>query len=64
MALVAGTQLGRHKTLGLLAVGGMGEVYRAHERNISRNRARWPGLVLSVRISMIMVTLLKTFSRS
>ena len=39
MALSAGTQLGRHKTLGLLGVGGMGEVYRAHDTRLGRDVA-------------------------
>src|SRR5271169_4747958 len=39
MPLAAGTELGSHKILALLGVGGMGEVYKAHDTKLRRDVA-------------------------
>jgi serine/threonine protein kinase/Tol biopolymer transport system component len=39
MALTAGTRLGSYEILSLLGVGGMGEVYRAHDTKLNRDVA-------------------------
>jgi Tol biopolymer transport system component len=39
MPLPAGTELGTHKILALLGVGGMGEVYQAHDTKLRRDVA-------------------------
>src|SRR6201981_149249 len=39
MALTIGTQLGSHEIIGLLGVGGMGEVYRARDTKLKRDVA-------------------------
>jgi serine/threonine protein kinase/Tol biopolymer transport system component len=39
MALTAGIQLGPYEVLSLLGVGGMGEVYRAHDSKLNRDVA-------------------------
>jgi len=37
MALSAGTPLGPYEILSLIGVGGMGEVYRAHDKRLNRD---------------------------
>jgi len=39
MPLPAGTELGTHKILALIGVGGMGEVYKAHDTKLRRDVA-------------------------
>jgi len=39
MPLPAGTELGTHKILTLIGVGGMGEVYKAHDTKLRRDVA-------------------------
>ncbi len=39
MPLAAGTELGTHEILSLIGVGGMGEVYQAHDSNLRRDVA-------------------------
>src|ERR1043166_5705957 len=39
MSLVAGTRLGPYEILGPIGAGGMGEVYRAHDRQLGRDVA-------------------------
>src|ERR1700730_9889668 len=39
MRLAAGTELGTHEILALIGVGGMGEVYQAHDSNLRRDVA-------------------------
>ena len=39
MPLAAGTELGTHKLLALIGVGGMGEVYKAHDTKLRRDVA-------------------------
>ena len=39
MPLPAGTELGTHKILALIGVGGMGEVYQAHDSKLGREVA-------------------------
>ena len=39
MALAAGTHLGTYQVIGLIGVGGMGEVYRAHDPSLKRDVA-------------------------
>ena len=39
MTLAAGTRLGNYEVIGLLGVGGMGEVYRAHDTKLGREVA-------------------------
>jgi Tol biopolymer transport system component len=39
MPLPAGTELGTHKILALIGVGGMGEVYKAHDTKLGRDVA-------------------------
>jgi len=39
MPLAAGTELGTHKILALLGIGGMGEVYQAHDTKLRRDVA-------------------------
>src|SRR6202521_5793075 len=39
MPLPAGTELGTHKILTLIGVGGMGEVYQAHDSKLGRDVA-------------------------
>src|ERR1019366_3115170 len=39
MPLSTGTELGTHKILALLGVGGMGEVYQAHDTKLRRDVA-------------------------
>src|ERR1700676_5071231 len=39
MPLAAGTELGTHKILALIGVGGMGEVYQAHDSKLRRDVA-------------------------
>jgi serine/threonine protein kinase len=39
MALAAGTRLGAYEITALIGAGGMGEVYRAHDRKLDRNVA-------------------------
>ena len=38
MALAIGTQLGSHEITALLGKGGLGEVYRARDLNLKRDR--------------------------
>src|SRR6187200_3397218 len=39
MAISAGTKLGPYEISGILGIGGMGEVYRAHDRRLHRDVA-------------------------
>src|ERR1700680_3165380 len=39
MPIPAGTELGMHKILALIGVGGMGEVYKAHDTKLRRDVA-------------------------
>src|SRR5437879_6658446 len=39
MALNPGTKLGQYEIVGLIGVGGMGEVYQAHDTKLNRNVA-------------------------